>query len=258
MSDAMKTIFAIEGMHCGACVKKLQAALSEAGMQAQVSLVPPQAAIESAMPIAFKKVQEVVSRAGAYSAKVSITSERNTLASNIIPNAVSMEMRIESASQNWLETYRPLLLIFAYIAGVTLLIELTHFAFNGMRAMSHFMAGFFLVFSFFKLLNLRAFAEAYAGYDLLAMHWRGYGFVYPFIELALGVAYVLKLAPFTTNAITFAVMGFSALGVIKALADKKTLACACLGAVFNLPMSTVTLVEDLLMVLMAGAMMAMS
>lgn len=44
----MKMIFAIEGMHCSACVKKVQAALSDAGLQAQVSLVPPQAAIESA------------------------------------------------------------------------------------------------------------------------------------------------------------------------------------------------------------------
>jgi copper chaperone CopZ len=258
----MKTIFAIEGMHCGACVKKVQAALSQAGLQAQVSLLPPQALIESATPVALKKVQEVVASAGAYSAKVGNASEHNTPATNIIPNAVSIEKPVLSvskfASKNWLRTYRPLLLIFAYIAGVTVLIELTHFAFNGMRAMSHFMAGFFLVFSFFKLLNLRAFADAYAGYDLLAMRWRAYGYVYPFIELALGVAYVLKLAPFTTNAITFVVMGFSALGVIKALLDKKTIACACLGAVFNLPMSTVTLVEDLLMVLMAAGMMAMN
>jgi hypothetical protein len=38
---------------------------------------------------------------------------------------------------------------------------------------------------------------------------------------------------------------------------KRKFQCACLGAVFNLPMSTITLVEDLLMVGMAGAMLAM-
>lgn len=253
----MKTVFAIEGMHCAACVKKVQAALSEAGMAAEVTLLPPQATIESAMPLSLKKVQEAVASVGAYSAKVGALSDLVTSATVLIPNAVSSPERITAASKNWLETYRPLLLIFVYIAGITLLIELSHFAFSGMRAMTHFMAGFFLVFSFFKLLNLRAFADAYAGYDLLAMRWRAYGYVYPFIELALGAAYVLKLAPFTTNLITFVVMGFSALGVVKALLDKKTIACACLGAVFNLPMSTVTLVEDMLMVLMAAAMMAM-
>ncbi|CAM6000172.1 unnamed protein product [Sphagnum balticum] len=52
--------------------------------------------------------------------------------------------------------------------------------------MRHFMAGFFLVFSFFKLLNLKTFADGYAKYDLLAMRWKPYGFIYPFCELALG------------------------------------------------------------------------
>lgn len=50
-------------------------------------------------------------------------------------------------------------------------------------------------------------------------------------------------------------MGFSSIGVIQSVLNKKTIQCACLGAVFNLPMSTVTIVEDLLMVVMAGIML---
>ncbi|VTS10483.1 Uncharacterized protein OS=Fibrella aestuarina BUZ 2 GN=FAES_2978 PE=4 SV=1 [Gemmata obscuriglobus UQM 2246] len=124
-----------------------------------------------------------------------------------------------------------------------------------MRAMGRFMAGFFLVFSFFKLLNLRAFADAYAGYDVVAAKWYGYGYVYPFIELGLGVAYLGHFAPLATNVVTLVVMGVSTVGVVKALAARRKIRCACLGTVFNLPMSAVTLVEDVLMVGMAVAML---
>jgi hypothetical protein len=40
--------------------------------------------------------------------------------------------------------------------------------------------------------------------------------------------------------------------VIQSLLNKRKIRCACLGTVFNLPMSTVTLVEDGLMVAMAA------
>lgn len=101
-----------------------------------------------------------------------------------------------------------------------------------------------------------AFARAYAGYDLLAMRVPAYGYAYPFIEMALGLAYLTGFAPRFTLAATVLVMGLSALGVLAALMDGKTIRCACLGAVFNLPMSRVTLIEDLLMVTMAAAMRA--
>ena len=152
-------------------------------------------------------------------------------------------------------SYFPLVLILLYLLGVCGAVEVAAGGFDPMRAMTHFMAGFFLVFSFFKLLNLTAFADAYAGYDLVAARWRGYGFAYPFIELALGLAYLLHLHPMAVNAVTLAVMLVSTAGVVKALLARRKIQCACLGAVFNLPMSTVTLVEDLLMVGMAAGML---
>jgi hypothetical protein len=51
-------------------------------------------------------------------------------------------------------------------------------------------------------------------------------------------------------------MGFSSIGVIQSVLDKRKIRCACLGAVFNLPMSTVTIIENLLMVVMAAFMLA--
>ncbi|MFN2440725.1 MAG: MauE/DoxX family redox-associated membrane protein, partial [Chitinophagaceae bacterium] len=109
--------------------------------------------------------------------------------------------------------------------------------------MQNFMAGFFLVFSFFKLLNLKGFAESYSTYDIIAKKWLGWGYVYAFIELGLGIAYLLNFNPLLTNAITFVVMSTSIVGVLRAVLNKRKIQCACLGAVFNLPMSTVTIIE---------------
>jgi len=144
-----------------------------------------------------------------------------------------------------------LLLIIGFILLVTLSVQLNAESFNAEHWMMHFMAGFFLVFSFFKLLDVRGFASSYAMYDLLAMRVRAYGYVYPFIELGLGIAYLVAWQPLLTNWLTFIVMTFSSLGVIRSVLNKQKIRCACLGAVFNLPMSTVTIIEDLLMAGMA-------
>ena len=117
------------------------------------------------------------------------------------------------------------------------------------------MAGFFIVFSFFKLLNIEGFANSYQMYDLVAAKWKPWGFIYPFVELALGILYLINVGPVATNMVTLIVLGVSSIGVIKSNLDKKKIKCACLGDVFNLPMSTVTIVEDLSMVAMAGIML---
>lgn len=67
-----------------------------------------------------------------------------------------------------LATYRPLLLVFAYLIGIVVVVEFAAGHFNWMRAMANFMGGFFIAFSFFKLLNLRGFVDAYQTYDALA------------------------------------------------------------------------------------------
>lgn len=154
-------------------------------------------------------------------------------------------------TKGWFATYKPILLIFGYITAVTLLVQFTGGGFHWMAWMQQFMAGFFLVFSFFKLLNLSAFAESYAMYDVVAQKWKPWGYIYAFIELGLGIAYLTGFEPLLTNAVTFVVMGVSIIGVLASVLNKRKIQCACLGAVFNLPMSTVTIIEDGLMIAMS-------
>jgi copper chaperone CopZ len=152
-------------------------------------------------------------------------------------------------------TYKPLLLIFLFIAATTAIVSIDNGKIDVMLWMRYFMAGFFIVFSFFKFLNLTGFAESYAMYDILAKRVKVYGLIYPFIELILGAAYLTGFEPTITYIATICIMGFSSIGVIQSVLDKKKIRCACLGAVFNLPMSMVTIIENLIMVLMALIML---
>ncbi len=163
---------------------------------------------------------------------------------------------VEAAEErSFLATYRPLLLVLGYLSGVVALVEITAGPLDAMRVMANFMGGFFVVFSFFKMLNLRGFVDAYQTYDVLARPVRAYGYVYPFIELGLGVAYLARLAPVATNLVTLVVMLVSIVGVTQALLQQRRIQCACLGTVFNLPMTKVTFLEDALMAVMAVAML---
>lgn len=236
----------IVGMHCQACVRKVQMVLEPLAEKVNVTLEPPKVTVTGAVP--FDRLNAAVKGVGSY------TLKRPVVVAKPVP-----VMAKRMTPVRWLATYRPLLLIAGYITVGALAAALTHapLGVDWMIFMPVFMAGFFLVFSFFKLLDVRGFADAYAGYDLLAAKWRPYGFIYPFIELGLGLAFAFNVVPLATNLVTLVVMGFSTLGVVKALMDRKTIRCACLGTVLNLPMTTVTVVEDLLMVVMSGVMVWM-
>ncbi|MES2559494.1 MAG: MauE/DoxX family redox-associated membrane protein [Bacteroidota bacterium] len=161
------------------------------------------------------------------------------------------QMEPTAKTPSWLATYKPLLLVFMFITGVSVLTS----GFNLMHFMNTFMAGFFLTFSFFKLLDIKGFAESYAMYDVVAKRVKLYGYVYPFLELALGIAFVTSFKPFYTNIATIVVMSISVIGVLQSVLNKRKIQCACLGAVFNLPMSTVTIIEDTLMIVMSAVML---
>lgn len=242
--------YEVTGMHCGACVGRVTQALQKvAGVKsAEVTLTPPGARIEMTQHVPIDELNRAVAGAGAYRLQ-----EGPALHQLEVPRP---HAAAPDASPRQ-ESLYPLALIVAYIAGATALVALATGDRSAATLMRHFMAGFFLVFSFFKLLDLRGFADAYRSYDLVARMAPPWAFVYPFVELALGIAYLLNLAPFAVNATTLALMLVGSVGVLKALLDKRAIRCACLGTALNLPMTTVTLVEDLGMAAMAAAMLLM-
>jgi len=91
-------------------------------------------------------------------------------------------------------------------------------------------------------------------YDVLARRIPIWAYAYAFVELGLAIAYTINFNPFITNLTTLIVMSISIIGVLQSVLNKKKIQCACLGAVFNLPMSTVTIIEDALMITMSAFM----
>lgn len=164
---------------------------------------------------------------------------------------------IAEQTKNWFATYKPILLIFGYITIISIISAVSASSFNWPQGMNVFMAGFFLTFSFFKMLDLQAFAESYSMYDIVAKKVKSWGYIYAFVELALGIAYATQFEPLITNTVTLVVMTVSIIGVLESVFNKRKIRCACLGAVFNLPMSTVTIIEDALMIAMSIAMLVM-
>lgn len=238
--------YLVSGLTCGGCVTKVKGLLEPYADNVEVTLNPPHAILKNPkQEIAL--LNKVLKSAGNYE-----LSENK-----FFPSKTKDPTQLENKSL--VSTYYPLLLILAFITMVSFLVQFTpstiHQTFDIGKWMAHFMAGFFLVFAFFKLLDIKGFAASYAMYDLLAMRVKVYGFIYPFIELALGVFYLLEWNPMMTNSITLVVMLFSSIGVIRSVMNKQKIRCACLGSVFNLPMSTVTIIEDLAMAGMALIML---
>jgi copper chaperone CopZ len=236
----MTHTYTVSGMTCNGCAASVKSGLLKHPdvLAADIDLEKGQALISMARHVDTTDLQQAI---GNNKYKI---GEAGRAAHGGTPSDTS-----------WFETYKPLLLIFAFITVVAVISSFHDGEFESIKFMNSFMAGFFIVFSFFKLLDLKGFASSYAMYDIVAKKIPGYGFLYPFIELGLGLAYFVGANPMFTNAITFIVMSVSSIGVISSVANKREIQCACLGAVFRLPMTTVTIVEDALMIVMSGWML---
>ncbi|MBL4803786.1 MAG: hypothetical protein JKY71_02885 [Alphaproteobacteria bacterium] len=156
-----------------------------------------------------------------------------------------------------LKDYWPLfsLIMIAALAGLALV----HAMGGGLMAWMHFFMGFFLcAFAMLKIFNLDGFSDGFAMYDIIAKRARSYGYVYPFIELALGLGYLSFIAPPLVYAATVIVMTVGTVGVISALRKGLDINCPCMGSVLDVPLSTVTLTEDIGMGAMALIMLFMA
>jgi hypothetical protein len=169
----------------------------------------------------------------------------------------SVHQRHKGRGAQW-KDYLPL----AVVIGLSLLSasakQVDYGAWQWMRWMHDFMGVFLVVFSMFKFFDLPGFADGFQMYDLLAKPFRPYAYLYPFIELGLGLAYLSHWRPVVVYIATIVVMLWGGLGVIRALFKGLDLECACMGNILKVPLSTVAVLEDFGMAVMAGSMLVMS
>lgn len=237
----MRHTYIVKGMTCGGCkasVEKYVGELKEVN-SVVVILEKDEVVINMNKHITVKKLQEALP----VKYQISEKESEKIATSNI--------KSVEEKSK--LEQLRPLLIILFYIMVASVLLHYKNWDWN--EVMLDFMGLFYIVFSFFKMLDLKGFPDSFKMYDPLAKRLPVYGWVYPFIETILGLMFLMRFEINIALILTVLVLGITTVGVTKTLVDKKSIKCACLGTALKLPMTEATFIENTIMIVMAILML---
>ena len=228
----MKSIFKITGMTCNGCKSSIEDKLSSLdGVDGvQVYLNKGEAVIQSKKPISFSLI------ANSLPPKYNITS-------------IGSSQDNERIKASKLKQLKPLFIILTYISITSLLLNFKNW--NSTNLMLDFMGLFYIIFSFFKILDIKGFSISFRMYDPLAKKVPLYGIIYPFIEILLGIMFLTRIEVELAIILTIIVLGITTIGVTQALLNKKLISCACLGTTLKLPMTEATFIENALMIIMA-------
>jgi copper chaperone CopZ len=134
------TSYAITGLSCNNCVAKVHSTLTPFADSVEVALKPPQLML-TGQKESIETLNALLKNIGNYQIGAEIFSENH------------IETSDDDGNKPFFIIYKPLLLVFFYILLVTLAVEVVNGNFELHRFMPNFMAGFFLVFSFFKMPN---------------------------------------------------------------------------------------------------------
>lgn len=236
----MKHTYNVTGMTCSSCKAKVESALQAVKNVTAVSvdLQTAQAEITMRSHVPTAVLQQALPN------KYQITEKQER---NIFKSVAQEEEKSE-----WKQLF-PLFLIFFYLIAASVLVNYKTWSWNDF--MLDFMGLFYIVFSFFKLLDLKGFPESFKMYDPLAKAIPAYGWIYPFIEVALGLMFLMRVEiPFALIA-TVVILGITTIGVTNVLLSKKSIQCACLGTALKLPMTKATFIENSIMLVMAAIML---
>jgi copper chaperone CopZ len=233
----MKHTYKIEGMTCNNCKASVEKYLNDLPHISHVSIDLEKGEAEVTMDrhLASDVLQNALPEKYTVSAPTSLTS-------SAIPS-----------EKTKLQQLKPLLLILFYITSAGALLHYKDWSWS--EFMLDFMGLFYIVFGFFKMLDLKGFPESFKMYDPLAKRLPIYGWIYPFIETALGIMFLMRFQVNIALIMTLVVLGITTLGVTKTLVNKKSIRCACLGTALKLPMTEATLIENTLMITMAALML---
>lgn len=233
----MKQGYTIAGMTCGGCVASVREKLSKvSGVESvNVNLEKEEAEVHMKHLVPLSDLKAAL-------------PEKYTIETK----SAHVPMDISNGKSKF-QQLQPLFLIFAYLFGAALLLNYQHW--NTSEAMLDFMGLFYIVFSFFKFLDLKGFPDSFHMYDPIAKVIPVYGWIYPFIELALGLLFLMRIQVQTALFVTVFILGVTTVGVTKTLLDKKNIRCACLGTALKLPMTEATFIENAIMLCMASIML---
>ncbi|MGY8964615.1 MAG: heavy-metal-associated domain-containing protein [Flavobacteriales bacterium] len=241
----MKHTHKLEGMTCNNCKASVEKYLNDLEQVTNVSANLEKGEVEITMdkPIAIGVLQK------ALPGKYQLTEKNKE---NVFTSADTLTTPM-AEDKTKLEQLKPLLLIIFYLTAASALLHYKDWSWS--EFMLDFMGLFYIVFGFFKMLDLKGFPDSFRMYDPLAKRLPIYGWAYPFIETALGLMFLMRFEVDVALISTLVVLGITTIGVTKTLLDKKSIRCACLGTALKLPMTEATLIENTVMIAMAVLML---
>jgi copper chaperone CopZ len=241
----MKHTHKLEGMTCNNCKASVEKYLNDLEQVTNVSANLEKGEVEITMdkPIAIGVLQK------ALPGKYQLTEKNKE---NVFTSADTLTTPM-AEDKTKLEQLKPLLLIIFYLTAASALLHYKDWSWS--EFMLDFMGLFYIVFGFFKMLDLKGFPDSFRMYDPLAKRLPIYGWAYPFIETALGLMFLMRFEVDVALISTLIVLGITTIGVTKTLLDKKSIRCACLGTALKLPMTEATLIENTVMIAMAVLML---
>lgn len=240
----MKHIYNITGMTCESCKVSVEKHLSKLKevTNVTVDLDKGEAEIQMNHHIMVDTLQKALPEKYSITEKVKEKKDSPSF---------SADFKMEEESK--FKQLKPLFLIIFYITTASILLNYKNWNWTGF--MFDFMGLFYIVFSFFKMLDLKGFPDSFRMYDPLAKKISLYATIYPFIETALGLMFLMRYETTIALWITLVVLGVTTIGVTKTLLDKKSIRCACLGTALKLPMTEATFIENAIMIVMAILML---
>ena len=122
---------------------------------------------------------------------------------------------------------------------------------NKNELMNNTMASILLVFGGLKLFDLQKFSNIFAKYNLISKQIPYYSYFYPFIEIILAIALFSRYNLNIVYGLIIILMIISLISVSISLYQGQNLRCGCLGSFFHLPLSYVTISENVVMLLMS-------
>lgn len=121
--------------------------------------------------------------------------------------------------------------------------------------MNNTMGTVFVVLGLLKIFNLTSFSAIFRKYDIVSKMIPSYSYIYPFIEIVLGIGFLTQVKVNLLHIFTLLLMGISIISVVLTLIAGESLRCGCLGSFFYIPLSYVTLAENVTMLGMSAALL---
>ena len=231
----MNEVYKVSGMTCDGCANSIKETLELNNLISSVNISLENENINISSDKSFT------------------VNELNSLIENL-GNYKIYEENIFSKIIEYFSSKKTLLLALSLVLISSLSLHIGEDNFELNEWMVSYMGIFFLLFSFLKLIDVKGFSGSFKKYDLISKIIPSFAITYPFIELFLALTFLSGYFLITSYIMTLLFMTSQFFGVFISLQKKEVIKCACMGSSINIDISTLTLFENLVMILMSSYM----